>query len=321
MRRGAVVPFLEQRLRGLNVAVSAEAFLKAVVQVSELLVEREAQEYEFAHLSFQSYLAALEIQRTRQEKLLLENYATPFWKETILLYGSQSRNPESLIQGLCSQNPEGIISKSAIDLAYSILQETHRQLDSTVTDQVESLRFAASQIESLRSQVQDLRFKDLESFLQKGEWKKADHETYRLMITTVGKEEGQGFMREELLNFPCEELLTIDGLWLKYSQGRYGFSIQKEIYVRCGGILDGSDPTGDVWEKFTSAVGWYVDNDWFSDMRWDGIGVLGHLPWALYIVDARFYISSRGIRRVSGWGYFSLASRLVKCNPSGLSAI
>ncbi|MEB3163616.1 MAG: NACHT domain-containing protein [Prochlorothrix sp.] len=156
VRRGAVVPFLEQRLRGLNVAVSAEAFLKAVVQVSELLVEREAQEYEFAHLSFQSYLAALEIQRTRQEKLLLENYATPFWKETILLYGSQSRNPESLIQGLCSQNPEGIISKSAIDLAYSILQETHRQLDSTVTDQVESLRFAASQIESLRSQVQDL---------------------------------------------------------------------------------------------------------------------------------------------------------------------
>ncbi|MGA1283379.1 MAG: NACHT domain-containing protein [Prochlorothrix sp.] len=221
--QGAVVRFFGQKLQRLNVAVSAEEFLKAVVEVSELLVEREAKEYEFAHLSFQSYLAALEVQRTRQERLLLENYGTPFWKETILLYGSQSRNPASLIRELCATQ-----EKEAAELAYTIWQESTRQIDPAVT----------AEIEALRTQVQDLRFQDLEAFLKNGQWLKADKETYRLMITTVGKEEGQLFEQEELLNFPCEELLTIDGLWRKYSEDRYGFSVQKEIYARCGGILE-----------------------------------------------------------------------------------
>ena len=36
-------------------------------------------------------------------------------------------------------------------------------------------------------------------------------------------------------NFPCEDLRTIDQLWVKYSDGRFGFSVQKRIYQNLGG--------------------------------------------------------------------------------------
>jgi hypothetical protein len=258
-----LLTLLTRKLQSLHVGVTAEEFLQKIKEVSELLVEREAQEYEFAHLSFQSYLAALEIKRTGQEGLLLQNYAQPFWKETILLFSSQSRNPAPLIRKLCE-----IGDTTAVDLAYTCWQETTRKLPPEVI----------AEIEALRPAVQDLRFQALENFLQKGEWKKADQATYRLMITTVGKEEGQEFTRQELLTFPCEELLTIDGLWRRYSQDRYGFSVQKDIYVRCGGRLDGKYPTGGVWEGFASEVGWYVARNWYKDIRWDGTGIPGHLP-------------------------------------------
>jgi hypothetical protein len=245
-----------------------------------LLVERESQEYEFSHISFQNYLAALEVKRTRQEKLMLQNYSKPAWKEPILLYGALIKNPARLIRQLCD-----IGDQVAAELAYIIWQESTRQIDPTVT----------AEIEALRNQVQDLRFRDLETFLKNGQWREADQETYRLMITTVGKEEGQLLDREELLNFPCEELLAIDGLWRKYSQDRYGFSIQKEIYVKCGGQLDGSYPGDTIWKKFGEEVGWRVNSEWvgYGDLKWGGIDVPGHLPCVIISEWVRY--DTRGI--------------------------
>ena len=60
-------------------------FLDQVVQVSELVVEQE-DEYEFAHLSFQEYLAA-EVARSKRESLLYEKLGEDWWKQVILLYG------------------------------------------------------------------------------------------------------------------------------------------------------------------------------------------------------------------------------------------
>ncbi|MBP0016279.1 MAG: GUN4 domain-containing protein [Cyanobacteria bacterium SBLK] len=36
-------------------------------------------------------------------------------------------------------------------------------------------------------------------------------------------------------NFPCEDLREIDQLWIHYSKGRFGFSVQKRIYQGLGG--------------------------------------------------------------------------------------
>jgi GUN4-like len=82
-------------------------------------------------------------------------------------------------------------------------------------------------------------YSKLRDLLAAGNWKDADMETYRVMIQALGKKEGDYFKSEELLNFPCTDLRTIDRLWVKYSNGRFGFSVQKEIYLSVGGKLDG----------------------------------------------------------------------------------
>ena len=120
----------------------------------------------------------------------------------------------------------------------------------------------------------------LRDLLRAKKWKEADYETYRIMITIVGRKEGDWFRTEDLLNFPCKDLKTIDRLWVQASQGRYGFSVQKEIYVRCGAKLDGEYPGDEIWRKFGTEVGWRVNNEWqdYDDLTWNSIHVPGHLP-------------------------------------------
>ncbi|BAY90413.1 MULTISPECIES: caspase, EACC1-associated type [unclassified Tolypothrix] len=103
----------------------------------------------------------------------------------------------------------------------------------------------------------------LRDLLAAGNWKDADMETYRVMIQALGKKEGDYFKDEELLNFPCTDLRTIDRLWVKYSNGHFGFSVQKEIYLSVGGKLDGTYDD-EAWNQFRDRVGWRVESSWIS---------------------------------------------------------
>lgn len=92
----------------------------------------------------------------------------------------------------------------------------------------------------------------LESLLKKQEWKKADRET-----TSLLNEFYNGFKkRQKEINAECDTLTAIDKLWNEYSQGRFGFSVQKKIYKNVGGLisLEGNDPTTFDW--FIKRIGW-----------------------------------------------------------------
>jgi hypothetical protein len=98
------------------------------------------------------------------------------------------------------------------------------------------------------------KYYHLAKLLAAGEWKEADRETYKLMITnpTVGKKEGDYFDRADLENFPCADLLEIDRLWLDASNGHFGFSVQKKIWQKHGSPMDYNDK----YKKFMEEVGW-----------------------------------------------------------------
>ena len=262
-------------------AINPDEFLDQVVQISELLVQQE-DEYEFSHLSFQEYLAAAEVARTGQEALLYDLFADDWWKPTILLYAAQV-NPTGLIRQM--------IAQGATDLAYTCWQDTTRRIDPAL----------AEELKGLKQTVAASRYQALEQYLQNGQWEKADQETYRLMITTVGKEVGQYFEPEELLNFPCDELLAIDRLWVRYSQGRFGFSVQKDIYLSVGGIADGLYHE-DALEKFGDRVAWRKnDGSWVFIFKYDISAPTGHLPFLPFG------------RWIEGW-ISSLTYRLINCS-------
>ena len=74
--------------------VTPKSFLEHIRNVSGLLVEKEVGVYEFAHLSFQEYLAAAQVKETNQEKLLIKKIKDSWWYETIRLYAAGSNTTE-----------------------------------------------------------------------------------------------------------------------------------------------------------------------------------------------------------------------------------
>ncbi len=107
-------------------------------------------------------------------------------------------------------------------------------------------------------------YRELEKLLKAKEWEKADRETNKLMVSAVRKDFGQWLSSDDLLKTPCDDLLAIDRLWISYSDGLYGFSVQKQIYVECGGRLDFSNPSSETWNKFCHNVAWQKDASYVS---------------------------------------------------------
>jgi GUN4-like/Caspase domain len=143
------------------------------------------------------------------------------------------------------------------------------------------------------SSEKGIDYSQLHDWLKAGDWRAADQETYRTMIRAVGKKEGDYFEAAELLNFPCADLKTIDRLWVKYSKGRFGFSVQKKIYLECGGKPDSNYPGNEIWYKFCDRVGWRMNDEWISyyQVTFDISAKQGHLP---VIVRAPFVLGFGG---------------------------
>jgi len=122
-------------------------------------------------------------------------------------------------------------------------------------------------------------FQKLESLLKAGKWRDADLETWELM-KKLTKREQEGWLRlEDVKNFPRQELRKMDQLWVKYSNGKFGFSVQKQIWLELGGKLDGK-PDWDTYVKLSERVGWRENDDWLSyDSYTFSTDTAGHLPY------------------------------------------
>ncbi|CAD5954590.1 GUN4 domain-containing protein [Planktothrix agardhii] len=130
-----------------------------------------------------------------------------------------------------------------------------------------------------------VNYHQLEQLLKAGNWKEADEETAKKMVEAAGRTK-EGFLVGIDNNFPCEDLRTIDQLWVKYSNGRFGFSVQQRIYKSLGGARK---PL--AWAEFCDIVGWRrVDGKWeeYKDLKFHQTAPVGHLP-----------------RQTGGIGYFS----------------
>ncbi len=282
----------------IDSSVTTKEFLEEIETISELIVKIDDY-YEFAHLSFQEYLASKEIIKTKRENILIDNWDKSWWRETILLYSAQFI-PTNLLQHLIE-----IKSEESIKLAKLCLDEIPEKKLAKVK---QSLNFS-DVIEEIENQVDNLLFQKLKDYLKNGQWQKADEETTRLMLQLGDKDEKGYLSVEDCQNFPKEELRTIDKLWLDNSDGKFGFSVQKQIYLEEGGKLNYYDY--ESYKKMGDRLGWRKNNKWlsYSNLTFDkDIAQQGQFPceYRNWIV-----IGVKGhITKEDGMSVFFLFSRL-----------
>lgn len=123
----------------------------------------------------------------------------------------------------------------------------------------------------------------LRNLLAAGEWQKADRETETVMIMASGREQDGWLSEEDLEMFPCEDLGIIDQLWVKYSNGRFGFSTQKRIWESIEGT--NKDEDVEIWKEFGDRVGWRINNSWigYRNLSFSLDAPEGHLPEWVFV--------------------------------------
>ena len=158
----------------------------------------------------------------------------------------------------------------------------------------------ASDVEDDLSSDKGMDYTHLRDLLKAQDWQAADLETAHRMSEVVGLSGDDWIREEKLLNFPCKDLLTIDRLWVKYSGGKFGFSVQKQIYIDCGAKLDGKYPGDKIWDEFCYTVGWRakVKYIYYSAVKFSMEAPQGHLP--AFLLGGRWgWMGSFDIRLIS----------------------
>ena len=160
----------------------------------------------------------------------------------------------------------------------------------------------------------------LRDLLAAEKWKEADQETGKVMLHAAGSERKEYMSPKQIESFPCIDLRTINQLWLHYSHGQFGFSVQKEIYESLGGAKKD-------WKDFCACIGWVVKYDGntmvemvvkYEELTFNLNAPKAHLPMFVYgLVESSSWIYEKCdvMLAVSG-------AELKKClEPSGVSSL
>jgi serine/threonine protein kinase len=157
----------------------------------------------------------------------------------------------------------------------------------------------------------------LRTLLTEQKWKDANEETTTIMIKIADQKLGVqtfGFNKKvqifDIKKIPCKDLNTIDKLWVKYSNGRFGFSVQHSIWKSVGGqynlptnrVFFGGPSNLEVYNNFGKRIGWTYE-DWLSGRVFKRADQLtfslnsppGHLPEGNQLSGGYAYQTNLGI--------------------------
>jgi hypothetical protein len=116
-------------------------------------------------------------------------------------------------------------------------------------------------------------YQPLQQLLARQQFEAAD----RLTLQKLCELEGPAAVKRKWLyftqieQFPVTDLQTIDQLWLVHSEGKFGFSVQRQLW------LSG----GRNWDVLWPKIAWKSDRNWTrypEGFTWDLSAPRGHLP-------------------------------------------
>ena len=95
-------------------------------------------------------------------------------------------------------------------------------------------------------------YRSLQYILASQKLKKADEKTRKLVLQAANRS-NNWLRNEDIQSLACEDLFIIDRLWTIYSQGRFGFSVQKRIWES----LDAKKWDRGRCKELSGRVGWH----------------------------------------------------------------
>jgi hypothetical protein len=155
----------------------------------------------------------------------------------------------------------------------------------------------------------DFDLAPLVTYLAHGQWREADEETAKLMVMACDREKAGCLREQDLRALPGFLLKHLDQLWTRASDGQFGFSVQRELYISLGGTKFFHEP---VWDQFSHAIGWSVAGQWLSydQLNFSKQAPRGHLP---ALGDGRVWFVSRWQGSHNGFRLF-----IARCRHYGI---
>lgn len=158
-------------------------------------------------------------------------------------------------------------------------------------------------------------YNKLRDLLAAENWKQADQETWRLLGSIAGINKEGLIDPDTLASSTCEDIATIDKLWVDYSNGHFGFSVQKNIYQNLGGDENYNDK---IWQAFGDRVGWRLKGNWLNyfELAFDRRQApKGHLPVEPLKVILGSDPAALMMQMKRGALLMTIFSRLEECEP------
>lgn len=199
---------------------------------------------------------------------------------------------------LLAENP---VSNHLGQILDKLIQNAVLQRYQSATELLQLLKQKPTQLPHIfiAPTLTTIDYTHLHDLLAQKKWQLADRETWDVMCRVLAKPIGSYIYNGDFDKFPCQDLQKIDHLWMNYSHGRFGFSVQKLIY----------ESVDRDYGSFCNQVGWQIYNSTSanSQLNFSLKAPTGHLPSRIWIGGFQW------------WQHAStLAARLAVCGISEL---
>lgn len=187
--------------------------------------------------------------------------------------------------------PETVINPPKLLEEPTRLPQT--QKSTSVTASINTVQTTSANQTNQTSQL-GIYYIKLELLLESQKWKEADIETWKLLCMALGKSPATPIQSSEINLISCEVILNIDKLWINASQGRFGFSIQNQIF----------DSISKDYVMFCKHVEWpsYNSPSYHQSLKFNNQAPAGHLPSRIWAEGDKF------------WRHLNaIASKLAQC--------
>ena len=146
----------------------------------------------------------------------------------------------------------------------------------------------------LVSEKTGIDYTKLRNLLKEGKWSEADLHTYQLVeqiVKTAKRQNKHTFIElNTIAEFSCPDVRTIDYLWTKYSDDKFGFSPQQDIWQS---VNQDGDFSTQTWRSFATKVGWKQGEvasssgyKLYEELNFEPAKAPeGHLPWWFALPD------------------------------------